>query len=210
MYETFEKLPESKKEQIIRVSIEEFAKNGYRNTSTNAIVKRLGISKGALFLYFGNKKYLYLYLVEYLTKILIDDFFLLYPLQADGLSIDIFDNLGEYYNRLIRMKPEFFLLLLDAYMNPADEIKRDVEERHNKAHDVILENLSTVGFRKGIDLRMVVNMLHMVSHFVGHEIVSKYSFEGNWQDEIEKDIEGFAELYAKYVDILKYGVFERE
>ncbi len=209
MYETFEKLPEGKKEQIIRVSIEEFALKGYRNASTNSIIKRLGISKGVLFLYFKNKKNLYLYLVEYLVKKLVDDFFIVYPLKDPGISIDVFDNLGEYYKKLIQMSPEYFLFLLEAFMYPPEDLKQDIEDRHNKAHDVIVESLSTVGFRKGIDLQLVVNLLHMVTYFVGQAIVKRYNFKEDWADEIKKDVDQYAQAYAKYVDILKYGVLDR-
>ncbi|HWQ80520.1 MAG TPA: TetR/AcrR family transcriptional regulator, partial [Anaerovoracaceae bacterium] len=65
---TFEKLSESRQEQILQVCMEEFIEKGYDNASTNTIVKRLGISKGLLFLYFKNKKNLYLYIVERLSK----------------------------------------------------------------------------------------------------------------------------------------------
>ncbi|HWQ73907.1 MAG TPA: TetR/AcrR family transcriptional regulator, partial [Syntrophomonas sp.] len=96
MYETFEKLPDGKKEQIIQVCIEEFVENGYKNASTNTIVKRLGISKGLLFLYFKNKKQLYLYLAEHLIKIIIQDYFGEYA-NGPVININIFDHLGEYY-----------------------------------------------------------------------------------------------------------------
>jgi AcrR family transcriptional regulator len=210
MYETFEKLPESRREQILQVCIEEFVQKGYRNASTNTMVKRLGISKGVLFLYFKSKKNLYLYIVEYLTKILVDDFFAVYPLTDSCVSIDVFDNLGEYYIRLIQVRPDYFLFLLDAFMNPVDELKQEIEERHNIAHDTLLENLSTVGFREGIDLQVLVNLLHMVSYFLGQSILKNYDFKQDWQEDIKKDIDQYAKLYGEYVDILKYGVFERK
>lgn len=209
MYETFEKLPGSKKEQILQVCIEEFAQNGYKNASTNTIVKRLGISKGVLFLYFKNKRNLYLYLVEYLTIILVDDFFKCFPSEGSGISIDVFDNLGEYYKMMIQENPDYFLFMLGAFMNPPEDLKYDVENLHNKAHDTILNNLNSKGFRKDIDMPMVVNLLHLISFFVGQMVLKEYKGGKDWTDEIKKDIENYAEIYAKYVDILKYGVYER-
>lgn len=209
MYETFEKLPGSKKEQILQVCVEEFAQNGYKNASTNTIVKRLGISKGVLFLYFKNKRNLYLYLVEYLTVILVDDFFKHFPAEGSGISIDVFDNLGEYYKIMIQEKPDYFLFMLGAFMNPPEDLKSDVESLHNKAHDTILNNLDSKGFRKDIDMAMVVNLLHLISFFVGQMILKEYKGGKDWTEEIKEDIENYAEIYAKYVDILKYGVYER-
>ena len=59
-----------KRERIINAAINEFTKKGYRNASTNEIVKEAGISKGLIFHYFKNKKQLYLFLYDYLIWIL--------------------------------------------------------------------------------------------------------------------------------------------
>ncbi|MEL7656444.1 MAG: TetR/AcrR family transcriptional regulator [Bacillota bacterium] len=208
MFETFEKLPESKRNQILQVCVEEFVQKGYGNASTNTIVKRLGISKGVLFLYFKNKKNIYLYLVEYITKILVDDFFGQFTDFSGNkiISIDIFDNLGEYYKVLIQEKPEFFLFMLEAFLNTPAELKEDVESRHHQAHGSILNSLKTAGFREGIDLQMVIDLLHMVSFHVGQLIFKDYN-GGN--EQIKVNIDSYVEIYTKYVDIIKYGVYER-
>ncbi|MBN7773917.1 TetR/AcrR family transcriptional regulator [Clostridium aminobutyricum] len=209
MYETFEKLSDSKKNQIIQVCLEEFVENGYKNTSTNTIVKRLGISKGVLFLYFKNKKNLYLYLVEYIMEIVVKDYFgSLEPV----INIDIFDNLGEYYKELMQKNPVVFLFMLQAFINTPEELKAEVDARHNKAHDNMFQHMNTVGFRQGIDIRLVDDLLHMVSYYVGqlifNDLKGKVLTTTN-KEEISKNIENYAELFAKYVDILKYGVYER-
>lgn len=209
MFETFEKLPQSKKNQILQVCIEEFVQNGYKNASTNSIVKRLEISKGVLFLYFKNKKNIYLYLVDYVTGILIDDFFHLFMGGAETLSIDVFDHLGEYYKELIQEKPELFLFMLDAFLNTPEELKPEVEERHKHAHDHILMHLKTVGFRDGIDIQTVVDLLHMVSFHVGQMIFRDYSAGSAGSNEIKRNLNTYVEMYSKYVDIIKYGVYKR-
>ena len=94
MYETFENLPESKREHILQVCIEEFARNGYINTSTNTIVKRLGISKGLLFLYFKSKKNLFLYIIDYLMELLTIEFFQRFSIDQQLEFLDIFDFMG--------------------------------------------------------------------------------------------------------------------
>ncbi len=210
MCETFEKLPDGKKEQIIQVCIEEFIENGYQNASTNTIVKRLGISKGVLFLYFKNKKNLYLYLAEHVMKIFIRDYFGEY---ANGLviKINMFDNLGEYYKALMQKKPEIFLFMLQVFVNTPAELKEEIDARHNQAHDNIFRYMSNEGFRPGIDIRLVDDLLHMVSYYVGQLITNDLKGKDLTiiKDEINKNIVSYAELFAKYVDILKYGVYER-
>lgn len=60
-----------KRNKITVVSIDEFAKYGYKNSSTNRIVQNAGISKGSLFKYFKNKDELYFYILDSVTQELI-------------------------------------------------------------------------------------------------------------------------------------------
>ena len=60
----FENLPATEREAIIQVCLEEFAAHGFKNASTNSIVKALGIPKGSIFYWFGSKDELYLFLVD--------------------------------------------------------------------------------------------------------------------------------------------------
>ena len=55
----FLKLPPEKRKRIVDAAIAEFAENGYKGASMNALVKRAGISKGAIFKYFRTKKGLF-------------------------------------------------------------------------------------------------------------------------------------------------------
>lgn len=51
----FDRLEPSLRERILGTAAEEFSRFGYRVTSMNRVVERAGISKGALFKYFGTK-----------------------------------------------------------------------------------------------------------------------------------------------------------
>lgn len=210
MYETFEKLPDSRRQQILQVCIEEFAENGYKNASTNTMVNRLGISKGLLFLYFSSKRNLYLYLVEYLTKVMTQDY--LRQFGSEPVILDIFDNLGEFYKSVLQDKPEYLLFMLDAFLKTPDEIQDEVEESHSKAHTYAFQYLKGASFREGVDVALVVDLVHMISYRLGQLVFEEYknidiSKSGN--EELENRIDYFAELFGKYMDILKYGVFKR-
>lgn len=62
--ESFMKLPEEKKAQILEIAAEEFIRCGFDGASTNTITQRAGISKGLLFHYFGSKKELHLHILQ--------------------------------------------------------------------------------------------------------------------------------------------------
>ncbi|MFO8193037.1 MAG: TetR/AcrR family transcriptional regulator [Bacillota bacterium] len=72
--QSFNRLQPEKRELILRSCLEEFVKKGYHRASTAIIAQKAGISKGALFYYFNNKKGLYLYLIEHTRNILEEKF----------------------------------------------------------------------------------------------------------------------------------------
>lgn len=60
----FEKIPEEKRERILRVATEEFANNGFEHTSIQQIAKKSGISVGSVYKYFENKEILFTIVVQ--------------------------------------------------------------------------------------------------------------------------------------------------
>jgi AcrR family transcriptional regulator len=62
--DTFNNLPEQKRNRIIDLAIEEFAANPYDVASISNLVREAGIAKGSLYQYFEDKKDLYCYLIE--------------------------------------------------------------------------------------------------------------------------------------------------
>ncbi len=60
----FQTLDQQKRDRILTAALEEFAANGYRHASVNAIVKKAGISKGSLFWYFRSKSLLFSAIVD--------------------------------------------------------------------------------------------------------------------------------------------------
>lgn len=62
---TFRNLSVEKQETIIRIAVDEFAKHGYSNASINVMVQRIGIAKGSIYQYFGDKKGLFLFVFSH-------------------------------------------------------------------------------------------------------------------------------------------------
>ena len=70
--QTFRNLSEEKQERITRVALEEFGEKGYAGASINFMVERLGIAKGSVFQYFGDKKGLFLFVFNKTTDMVKD------------------------------------------------------------------------------------------------------------------------------------------
>jgi AcrR family transcriptional regulator len=65
--DTFNNLPEEKRNRIINLSIAEFAAHAYKVASISNIVRKAGIAKGSFYQYFEDKKDLYRYMIQIST-----------------------------------------------------------------------------------------------------------------------------------------------
>ena len=99
--ELFRRINEEKRQRILDVAVEEFARNGFANANVNRIAKNAGISIGSLYKYFVTKDDLYMYVVhessliiqEYVQEILSSDSPVLEKIErllraAHGYSIE--------------------------------------------------------------------------------------------------------------------------
>lgn len=62
--QTFFNLPDTKRQAIIDIAIDEFAEHGFKNASISRMVASAGIAKGSFYQYFTDKEDLLLYLIR--------------------------------------------------------------------------------------------------------------------------------------------------
>lgn len=162
MYENFDKLDPEKQRRIINAALSEFAANGYRRTSTVDIASRAGISKGALFHYFGSKEGLYRYLLEWSAEMIQAE---LYPklnltetdffarlLQASKLKLETVlacPELWAFWESFMSERPPF----------ATDWIDDKMVELAPTQSDLLLKDVDTSRFKPGIDLGKMMNVL---------------------------------------------------
>ncbi|MDI0265693.1 TetR/AcrR family transcriptional regulator [Clostridioides difficile] len=125
----FLELGEEKRNKITRVSIDEFAKYGYENSSTNRIVQNAGISKGSLFKYFKNKDELYFYILDSVTQELIVSL----AKEIDFLPKELFERIIKYseleFDWYIK-HPNEYKLIATAFTKSNTEIYQKVEAQY--------------------------------------------------------------------------------
>ena len=117
MNKTLSKVNPEKRKRIINCALEEFSKTQFEHASTNEIVEKSKISKGLLFHYFGTKKKLYNYLIEFSCEYVIELF-------ENGISWEICD----FFKRV----DEIMLLKLSAvkdYPYIYNFLNRTIENR---------------------------------------------------------------------------------
>lgn len=207
MYSNFEKLDEVKKQRILEACIQEFAEKGYENASTNTIIKDAEISKGILFHYFGNKKSLFLYVVEHCLQFFITEY-RKYPIQLSGDILDRILELGMIKLKITHANPKMSKLVLHAYMNTPEDIRTEIHTKYAKLSNdflpSIFKDIDVSVFRDGVDPKKA---LEMVMLFLG-ALQEKYTkaYVGREQ-ELLGDMKKIMEDYTEYVQILKYGMY---
>lgn len=208
MYHNFENLSEDKKQRILEACILEFADKGYEKASTNAIIKEAKISKGILFHYFGNKKSLFFYIVEYCIQFLTTEY-RKYPLQKSG---DIFDRIMEF--GMIKLKithanPKISMLILHAFMNTPEGIRSEIQDMYqqlsNELMPSIFKDIDFSKFRNGVDPKKATEIVMLFIESLQHKYYKEYKGR---EQELLDDVDKIMEEYKEYIEILKYGIYE--
>ncbi len=211
MYSKFENLDEDKKKRILDACVEEFSRNGYTNASTNNIVRNAGISKGILFHYFGNKKSLYLYTLDYTVGFLTE---LLYQRMTD-LPLEYFERITKIGMLKVKMACEYpveYKFVVDAVAHPAEEVKEEVRNRLERMYTenlpLLHANVDLSRFKKGIDTKKAMELIEATLEGLSGNYMKR--FRDMPVDVILSQMEQMAQEINAYIRMLKSGVYESE
>jgi AcrR family transcriptional regulator len=147
----FEKLSPDRQQEIIKVCMDEFSEHGYRNTSTNSIVRRLGMAKGSLFNYFGSKEQLYLYLLHRVGKEMLQ----LMESRYRDMPADICERLHRLVETSLeycQSRPEMYRFFLQFAESGEVELQRKYTgtfspEEQTRIFYNLFQNVDTSRFR---------------------------------------------------------------
>ncbi len=162
MNERFFALPEEKRNKIINGALHVFAKYDYKKATADEIVKCAGISKGLLFYYFGDKKGLYLYLLEYSYGYVTGQMAAL----RDSRETDFFRILVDVQAcklRILSEHPDIMMFVIRTYYEESlqvrPETRRSYQEVYEESMERILRQMDQRKFREGILPRQAVNIV---------------------------------------------------
>jgi AcrR family transcriptional regulator len=141
VYDKFYNLTENKQHKIINAALKVFSKTTFKKASTDEIVTEAGISKGALFHYFKNKKNLFIFLYDYAKDLLLKEFYG----KVDFNEKDIFKRFESILMiklTLMQKHPDMFNFMIKAmYDNP--QLRDELQHKNN---DAIAENIAIILF----------------------------------------------------------------
>jgi AcrR family transcriptional regulator len=206
----FENLSKEKKQKIIAACLEEFTSQGYKNASTNNIVKKAEISKGAIFHYFGSKKNLYIYMVDLATNYFLERFKSCY---IDPCS-DIFERImqiGVIKMKLYCEEPLMTKLVMEAFVDIPEEMEEEIRDRYNKLYSenmpIILQDMDYSLFRDDIDKQKATEFIMLCFD----ALYSKYTkaIKGKTLTMSNKDLDNMVKEYCEYMDMIKFGMYKK-
>ena len=142
------------REKIIQAAIESFAQTGFDKTKMEDIAKRLGLSKGTIYLYFNSKEDLFLAICEHYLKVMRDQQHSAIFSKKEDLVLDS-EHFYENFRRLEQGKDRVMLeMVVESTRN--SRLKKGMYEHRLKVYDAVVEHLNRQiekGFiKKGIDV----------------------------------------------------------
>ncbi len=150
-------VPEYKEEAKIRIidaANQVFGENGYRQATMDDVAKKLGVSKGALYLYFASKEELFEAICRREPLAFKDILYTTFKEQRDPLesASEFFDSMLKRY----RSNPGLsFEIFSEASHNPAlKRILKKTQDEYVETLDVFLEEVRKRGLLpEKLDLR---------------------------------------------------------
>jgi len=128
------------KEKIIQAAIESFAQTGFDRTKMEDIAKRLGLSKGTIYLYFKSKEDLFLAICEHNIQ------------QSDKEDArlfvrkeDITSDAEQIYDNIRRRERGNDKVMLEMVAESArnEKLRKAMYEFHLKVHDHVVNAVKT-------------------------------------------------------------------
>ena len=201
--ENFLSLPEDKQKTIRNSALKVFGENGYKKASVKDIADEADISKSMVFHYFGTKKDLYLYLVDYCSKVLTGP---LTSIQKD-LPRDYFERMKvatEKQMGVLKDEP-FFLKFLTSMLSESDpEISEELQTYRDYAatfqSSYALDDMDFSKFKDDVDLKVVLRMMVWMAE----------GFSRNVSLESEEALDKYIDQFNEAVELLRSNLYKEE
>lgn len=170
--EKFFSLKKEKQEVIINAALEVFGRHGYQKASVNDIAVAAHISKASVFQYFGSKKNLYCYLIQYSKELMMNAF----NKPSLDAEHDLFDRiLSAAVMKVTALKryPALTGFIFNVWKETAEEVQDVIaaELAHTGEYrkELVLRTEDELKFRHPEDAQAVLHILVMMSEgFVAH------------------------------------------
>ena len=205
----FEKLSPEERDRIRNACLDEFARAGYDQASTNRMVENAGIPKGTLFFYFGSKRDLFLYLVDDCVQRYIQ--FL--DKETGQLPSDLFERLlyiGRIKIKFSLAEPRIYQMFFQAFMHSPPELMEPLVERTRQyaaaSSQLMQSNIDRSHFRKDVSSQEIMALVS----YIQDGILRKYLtfIKQHSPEEALAMMDQITQEFEQYIRLIKYGVYQ--
>ncbi|WP_368491044.1 TetR/AcrR family transcriptional regulator [Clostridium sp. BJN0013] len=195
-------LSEEKQQRILNAALKEFAQKGYKNASTNQIVKEADISKGLLFHYFKNKKQLFLFLYDYCIELSMKEFYKQFNLDEKDFFIRL-RQVQLIKLELLNKYPQILKFIEIVNVEKSNDVKNDLEtinrETIDSASYKVFENIDVSKFRENVDVKKAVNVVMWTFKGFNEKLMEDAKLSPSRQIDYEKAV-AEVNVYTKMLE----------
>lgn len=202
MFQLFYKLDKEKQKRIMNASLHIFSLSDYNHASTEVIAAEAKIAKGSLFQYFKNKKSLYIFLYEYVLKVLAKKANEKFNFE----ETDYFEILRQSLRLkmyLLKQYPYLYQFVIRANSEKMPEIVKLVIDMNQKTESKmfrqIFHKIDYIKFKDGTDIEKLNKMIYWCSGAI-------------WNEGVNNQL-SISEIYEQALDIYdfyKKAVYKEE
>lgn len=192
-----------KQNNIINAAMTCFGINGYKKTSIQDVATQAKVSKALLFHYFGSKKALYVYTLNYANQFSSERILA----NIDNQCNDLFEVLHQIQEEKFMMydkHPDLFKFLESAHFELDIEVVSDIKSiqksHYSQQISKLLAGIDTSNFRNGVTLQRAMNLVTWVTEGYVKSLQSQNPL---------MDQENFAE-YEFYFTLLKEAILKED
>ena len=180
-------LTEEKRLTILNAALQCFGKFGYEKASINDIAVAAHISKASVFQYFGSKKQLYIYLLEYCKKIIEG----IFDKEALNSQTDLFDRIlasSRMEMESFQNQPFILQFITSVWEETSPEVADALviltEEVCKFRNDMVLREDDVLKFKNPEDAQPVFQMLLLMAegYAAGYRGAAAFDFQAVMED----------------------------
>lgn len=194
--------------KILQVALNEFANYSYEKSSINRICAEGNISKGVMYHYFKDKDELYLLCVRYCYDTMLDYYKNKLEDREDWKEeIKKFLEIRyHFFNENLTLQKIFFNTLFRTPEHLKNEIGKITKKLDDLNNQFTMKILKKIKIRHGLKPEEIIFLLDVIHNMLNE----KFHKRAENLEEIKTLSQEYEEMAEKWIDIMLYGILERD
>ncbi len=194
--------------KILQVALNEFANYSYEKSSINRICAEGNISKGVMYHYFKDKDELYLLCVRYCYDTMLDYYKNKLEDREDWKEeIKKFLEIRyHFFNENSTLQKIFFNTLFRTPEHLKNEIGKITKKLDDLNNQFTMKILKKIKIRHGLKPEEIIFLLDVIHNMLNE----KFHKRAENLEEIKTLSQEYEEMAEKWIDIMLYGILERD